>query len=147
MAEMLLIGAVAVLTFVVVLVALLLWRPSKSGDGDRFSNARRITSGWAADAGTDPARPVQGPPGSEGAAAWPAPGTGRGEDSWVKVVEELPSVPPPAVPPAAVPPASAPGGAVPEPRAADAETEVASEDPTPGTPPPAPRTRGRSSRG
>ena len=60
MAEMLLIGAVAVLTFVVVLVVLLLWRPSKGGDGDRFTNARRITTGWAADAGADLPDPVPG---------------------------------------------------------------------------------------
>jgi hypothetical protein len=136
MAEMLLIGAVAVLTFVVVLVALLLWRPSKSGDGDRFSNARRITSAWAADAGTDPARAVPEQPETEGAATWPVPGSGRAEDSWVRVVEELPSIPP----------VSASGGAVPEPRAADEEADASGEDPSPSEPPPAPRTRGRSSR-
>lgn len=136
MAEMLLIGAVAVLTFVIVLVALLLWRPPKGDDGDRFTNARRITTGWAADADLDPAAP---------ATLGPLPGVPaeRGGDSWVRVVEEIPAVPRPGGP-QAVPEEAVPEAAVPEPRAA--EPAPPAQDPAPTAPPTPRRTGGRTTR-
>jgi hypothetical protein len=145
MAEMLLIGAAAVLTFVVVLVVMLLWRPDKGDDGDRFSNARRITTGWAADAGADPDRPDAGQPGTVDTPASTPLRTPdeRGGDSSVRVIEEIPAVTEPAVFTTPVP-----EPAVPEPRAAEApQTPEPSPDPaTPPTPPASRRAGGRPTR-
>jgi hypothetical protein len=64
MSEILLFAAAAVALVLVVVIIVALWRPSTAADGDRFSNARRITTGWAADAGTDLVHPVPGQPGT-----------------------------------------------------------------------------------
>jgi len=45
-------------------VALLMRRPTRGDDSDRFTKARRITTSWAADAGTDMVHPTPGQPGT-----------------------------------------------------------------------------------
>jgi hypothetical protein len=64
MAEMILIAAAAFVVIVGLGLVALLWRPLRGDDTDRFTNARRITTKWAADAGTDLAHPAPGQPGT-----------------------------------------------------------------------------------
>jgi hypothetical protein len=65
MGQILIIVGVAVLVVVLIgFVAAMLWRPARDDDTDRFLNARRITTTWAADAGTDLAHPTPGQPGT-----------------------------------------------------------------------------------
>jgi hypothetical protein len=63
MAEILIIAAALAGLLVIVLLAVVR-RPSHRDDSDRFTNARRITTSWAADAGTDLAHPAPGQPGT-----------------------------------------------------------------------------------
>ena len=60
---------ILIIVGVVVVVALLglaivMRRPARGDDSDRFTQARRITTTWAADAGTDLVHPTPGQPGT-----------------------------------------------------------------------------------
>jgi hypothetical protein len=81
MAQMLLLAAAALVVVVGIVLAAVLWRPLHGDDTDRFTNARRITTRWAADAGTDMAHPTPGQPGTVDTSprlqAAPEPGPGE----------------------------------------------------------------------
>jgi hypothetical protein len=64
MAEILLIAAAVVAIILIIAIVVAVSKPGNALDSDRFSNARRITTGWATDAGTDMAHPAPGQPGT-----------------------------------------------------------------------------------
>jgi hypothetical protein len=64
MAETIVIAGAAFVVIVGIALLAVLWRPMHGDDTDRFTNARRITTRWAADAGTDLAHPTPGQPGT-----------------------------------------------------------------------------------
>jgi len=61
---LIIIGVVVIVVVALVLLAVLMRRPTRGDDSDRFTKARRITTTWAADAGTDLIHPTPGQPGT-----------------------------------------------------------------------------------
>ena len=64
MPQILIIVGVAVLVVALLGFAVVMRRPARGDDSDRFTQARRITTTWAADAGTDLVHPTPGQPGT-----------------------------------------------------------------------------------
>src|SRR6478609_7443786 len=64
MPQILIIVGVAVLVVALLGFAVFMRRPARGDDSDRFTQARRITTTWAADAGTDLVHPTPGQPGT-----------------------------------------------------------------------------------
>ena len=64
MPQILIIVGVAVLVVALLGIAVVMRRPARGDDSDRFTQARRITTTWAADAGTDLVHPTPGQPGT-----------------------------------------------------------------------------------
>ena len=64
MGQILIIVGAVVVVVALLLLAVLLRRPTRGDDSDRFTKARRITTTWAADAGTDLVHPTPGQPGT-----------------------------------------------------------------------------------
>jgi hypothetical protein len=64
MAQILIIVGAVVAVVALLLLAVLMRRPTRGDDSDRFTRARRITTTWAADAGTDLVHPTPGQPGT-----------------------------------------------------------------------------------
>ncbi len=64
MGQILIIVGVVVLVVALLGFAVVMRRPTRGDDSDRFTQARRITTTWAADAGTDLVHPTPGQPGT-----------------------------------------------------------------------------------